>query len=382
MNTRPTIVVIGAGIAGASAAFTLAERADVVLLEREGQAGYHTTGRSAATYVETYGDPVIRGLTRASHGFLSAPPPGFADVPLVRPLGEVNIGRPDQVDRLDQVFAANHAYTDGLQRLDGEETRKLVPYLAPDYVAGSVYEPNAQAIEVDALHQGYLRGLRLLGGRLVTNAGLTAIERRDGQWHLALGGEAIRADMVIDAAGAWADEVAAMAGLQPVGLMPKRRTACIVDVPGGGDSAGLPMVNDIDDRFYAKPEGGRLMLSPADETPVAPQDVQPEDLDVAVAVDRFEQATGRPVERVGRRWAGLRTFAFDRVPVVGPDPDVESFGWLAGQGGIGIMTAPAMARLIAGLMLDGEVPADLPVSAAAIAPLRCRLPNAVSESSF
>lgn len=381
MITRPTIAIVGAGIAGASAAHALSARADVVLLEREARPGYHTTGRSAATYTETDGESVFRTLARASLGFLSAPPDGFADVPLLAPMGLVTFAREDQIGRLDRHYAIERVAT-ALRRLDRDATLELVPYLDPSYVVASIYEEGARAIDVDALHQGYLRGLRRNGGRLVTNATIRSIERKGGRWQIVLPDETVAADLVINAAGSWADEVAAMAGIRPLGLVPKRRTACIVDVPGGGDSNGLPMALDVDNGFYARPEGGRLMLSPVDATPVEPQDVQPEEIDVAIAIDRFERATGRKVERIGRRWAGLRTFAFDNAPVVGPDPDIASFGWLAGQGGDGIMTAPAMARLVTGLMLDGEVPSDLKVSPASIAPIRCRLPSAASDGSF
>ena len=370
--SRPRVVVIGAGMAGASAAWAFAERADVILLEAESAPGYHSTGRSAATWTETYGSSTARALTRASGAFLRDPPAGFAAGELVRQIGVLTVARADQADALEAFMADVGAHADRLDRVDAAGAVELAPWLDRGYLAAGAYEPGALSIDVDALHQGYLRGLRARGAKLLTDCRVQTFARAGGSWRLETSAGPVEGEIVVNAAGAWADEIARLAGLRPVGLVPKRRTAVLVEPPESEDPSGWPMVDDVGGEFYAKPEAGWLLVSPQDETPVAPQDAQPEEWDVAVAVDRFEQASGRPVRRVGRRWAGLRTFAPDRAPVIGPDPVAPTFGWLAGQGGFGIMTAPAAAAAIVGLMLDGALPAELKVAADALSPARFR----------
>ena len=379
--TSCDFLIIGGGIAGASAAYELSSRGRVVLLEREAQPGYHSTGRSAALYTETYGNAAIRALTGGSRPFYDAAvASGFAEHPVLTPRGVVLVGRDDQRDGLDGAFRTGSGLTPSVELLDREATLALAPMLRPDYVAGAVWEPDAMDMDVHAIHQGYLRGLRARGGEVVTDAELTGLSRRDGTWRAETRAGAFEAPWVVNAAGAWADAVAGMAGLAPVGLVPKRRTAITFDPTPIPDEAGLPrwpMVCDVDETFYFKPEGGRLLGSPADETPVEPCDVQPEELDVALTVDRIEQACLFKVRRIGHRWAGLRTFAPDKSPVVGPDPEAEGFFWLAGQGGYGIQTAPGMARTAAGLLADGRVPEDLAalgVKATDLAPERLRAP--------
>lgn len=372
MSARAEVLIVGAGIAGASLAFELAGRASVLLLERETQPGYHSTGRSAAMLTETYGSPLVRRLAAASRGFLERPPPDFAERPLLSPRGMLHIARADQRAALDRAEAAAAALLPGLQRLDARTVRALVPLLDPAYVAGGLLEPAARAIDVALLHQGYLRGLRRRGGRLLTAAALHAVARGAGGWEVTTAAGSVRAEVLVDAAGAWADEVAALAGVAPLGLVAKRRTALLLDPPPGLDPTPWPMVIDVDEGFYFKPEAGKLLVSPADETPVEPCDVQPEELDVAIAVDRYQTATGHQAPRVSRRWAGLRSFVADHDPVVGREPAAPGFVWLAGQGGFGIMTAPAMARIAAGLILDGRVPADLGLDAAGLGPERLR----------
>jgi len=341
VSLRCDVLVVGAGIAGSSVAFELAARRDVILVERETRPGYHSTGRSAAMLSETYGVPAVRALARASRSFLADPPAGFTETALLSPRGMLHIAGHHQLATLDAAGPAPSS----VQRLGRAAVRDLVPILDPGYVAGGLFEPDAMAIDVDALHQGYLRGLRRRG-RLITDAEVTAVARTDG-WRVETSAGVITAAVLVDAAGAWADQLAAMAGVRPVGLVAKRRTAILIEPPRGHDPAGWPMVIDIDERFYFKPEAGTLLVSPADETPVAPCDVQPEEIDVALAAARFEEVTGHAVRRIGHRWAGLRSFVADHAPVVGPDPEVPGFVWLAGQGGFGVMTAPAMARIAA-----------------------------------
>jgi D-arginine dehydrogenase len=379
--TSCDFLIIGGGIAGASAAFELASSGSVVLIERESQPGYHSTGRSAALYSETYGNPTVRALTVGSRPFYDdATASGFSEHPVLTPRGVLLIGRDDQRASLDRSFQAGSVLTPTVRMLNDAETLKLAPMLRPDYVVGAVWEPDAMDMDVHAIHQGYLRGLRARGGRIVTDAELLGITRLDGLWHAETRAGSHSAPWIVNAAGAWADTVAALAGLTPIGLVPKRRTAITFDptpIPAQADLPHWPMVCDVDETFYFKPEGGRLLGSPADATPCEPCDAQPEELDIALTVDRIERAALFTIRRISHRWAGLRTFAPDMSPVVGPDPEAQGFFWLAGQGGYGIQTAPAMARTAAGLLTSGQVPEDLTalgVTAADLAPERLRAP--------
>jgi D-arginine dehydrogenase len=365
MSDRCDVLIVGAGIAGSSLAYELAAQCFVVLLEREAQPGYHSTGRSAAMLSATYGAPPVQALARASHQFLAAPPPGFADTDLLSPRGMLHLARADQLAALEA------ADSPAVRRLDAAAVCALVPLLDPAYVAGGLLEASAMAIDVATLHQGYLRSIRRQG-RLVTDAGITGIAREADGWRIESTGGAFRARVLVDAAGAWADDLARMAGVAPIGLVPKRRTAILTPPPDGLDPSSWPMVIDLDERFYIKPEGGMLLVSPADETAVAPSDVQPEEIDVAHAVARYEEVTGRTVRRISHRWAGLRSFVADHLPVVGPDPDVPAFVWLAAQGGAGIMTAPALARIAASQITGGGPPPGLDLDPASLGAARLR----------
>ena len=358
-------LIIGAGMAGASAAYELAgpngaPGATVVILEREEFPGYHTTGRSAAVYTSSYGHPVIRALSAASRPFFDAPPAGFAEHPLMTPRGILFIGRTDQRATIETLYAECRGLAPGLRLIDSAEAEDLVPVLAPGYTDRGMFEPGAMDMDVDALLQGYLRGFKARGGAVVTNAEVQGLEPREGGgWRVQTRAGAFTAAMVINAAGAWADEVARLAGLAPLGLVAKRRTAVVFDPPAGVDCASWPLVIDADETFYFKPDAGRILASPGDETPTPPSDVQPEDIDVAVAVDRVERATTLKVASIGRKWAGLRSFFPDKVPAVGPDAADDRFFWLAGQGGYGIMSAAAMGRCAAALAAGHDLPADL-----------------------
>jgi D-arginine dehydrogenase len=364
---RAEVLIAGAGIAGSSLAFELSASCSVILLEREAHAGYHSTGRSAAMLTETYGTPAVRALARASCQFLAQPPEDFADHPLLAPRGMLHVARLDQREALD---AAERQAPATLRRLGAAEVCGLAPLIDPAYVAGGLLEPDAMAIDVSALHQGYLRGARRRGGLVVTEAAITAVERTRQGWRLDTTSGSFSGELLVDAAGAWADQIARLAGVPPIGLVAKRRTAILIDPPDGLDARAWPMVIDVDEQFYVKPEGAQLLVSPADETPVAPGDVQPEELDVALAVDRYERLTGRSVRRVAHRWAGLRSFVADQNPVIGSDADAPTFFWLAGQGGFGIMTAPAVARLGAALITTGHSPPDPDLDAARFSPAR------------
>lgn len=384
---RVDFLIVGGGMAGASAAYELAAHGSVAVLERESQPGYHSTGRSAALYTQTYGHPVVRALTVASWDFYTNPPEGFSEHPLLTPRGVLLIGRADQTAALDRDFAEGRRLTPSVERLDRAQALARAPFLKADYVDGAVWEPEAMDMDVHAIHTGYLRGLKARGGRLVTDAGVEALERRDGLWVATTPAGIFAAPVLVNAAGAWADVLAGMAGVRPIGLVPKRRTAITFDpvfpdsgFPGSADGAGIagwPMVIDVDEQFYMKPESGRLMLSPADETPVEPCDVQPEELDIAIAIDRMEQAVRFSVRRIAHKWAGLRSFVADKVMVAGYDESADGFFWLAGQGGYGIQTAPAMGRTAAALATGGGLPAEvanLGVRAEDLAPARLRRP--------
>ena len=367
--TTADIIVIGAGIAGASAAAELADGARVTLLEMEDQPGYHATGRSAAYFAAAYGSPVVRAFTACCEGFFAAPPDGFSAVSLMRPRDSLFFGRPDQADRL---VTLQREMPD-LEVLDAAEVRRRVPVFADGYLYGGLREPRGGDLDVDAILQGYLRRFRRRGGDLRNAHRVTALRRRGASWQAEAGGVRFEAPVVVNASGAWADRVAALAGLAPLGIQPLRRTALTVDAPPGIAIDAWPNMIDADEDFYFKPEAGRILISPADETPTEPCDAQPEDIDVAIGVDRFERATGLDIRRIHSRWAGLRTFAPDRVFVAGFDPRCEGFCWLAGQGGYGIQSAPAVAALIRYLVLGlAPEPAFRPVldHRAAVSPAR------------
>lgn len=374
--TEVEFAIVGAGIAGVSCAYDLADGGTVAILEREHVPAYHTTGRSAALYTETYGNAAIRAITVASGIFYRRPPAGFADVPLLSPRGALFIGTAERDAAMDAAHAEFHALVASVRRTGKAETLKLHPLLNPDAVAGGVYEPDAEDMDVAAIHGGFLKGARARGATLRLNAGVVGLSRRAGKWHIALkGGDTVIATTVINAAGAWCDELAALAGAKPIGLVPKRRTAFTFDAPEGVDIHALPIVVDIDETFYFKPEVGQFLGSPADETPSPPCDAQPEELDIAIAVERIEAASSLRVRRIKNKWAGLRSFVADKTFVVGYDAEADGFFWLAGQGGYGIQSAPAMGRLSAALALGKGMPDDLKalgVSEATLSPARLR----------
>jgi D-arginine dehydrogenase len=366
-------IVIGGGIAGASASYELSGSSSVLVLEKEDQPGYHSTGRSAAIYVETYHNRTIRGLTTGGKEFYLKPPSGFTEHRLLRPRGIMLIGRADQEATLERFLTEVVGMRSNFRRISVAEAYAQAPVLRRGYVAGAVLDPDAMDIEVHALHHGYLRGLRARGGRLLTDAAVQSLECQRNMWLVRTKAGEFRGRVVVDAAGAWSDEIAAMAGAAPVGLVPKRRTAILFQPPTGVNPRSWPSVFDANEEFYFRPDAGRIMASPADETPVPPCDVQPEELDIAILIDRLEKVADLPITRIENRWAGLRTFAQDAMPVVGYDAKVEGFFWLAGQAGYGIQTAPGIARLVAALARHQAVPADLAdlgVSKEALSPAR------------
>lgn len=357
-TARFDALVIGAGIAGASAAASLAPTRRVVLVERESQPGYHSTGRSAALFSEIYGNAPVRMLSRASREFLFSPPAGFSEYPLVSPRGMLHIARSDQLSLIDALLEMP-GVEESAHSVEASEIERLSPLLRPGYAVAGVYEPSARDVDVHGLHQGYLRRVKAQGGTLVTNATCLELERISAGWRVRTEQRSFEAPIVVNAAGAWADEIAALAGLSRLGIVPCRRTALLVDAPQNPGVAAAPLTVDIEEEFYFKPDAGKLLLSPCDETPSPACDVQPDEMDVAIAIDRVQSATTLQVTRVNRKWAGLRSFALDRSPVIGFDARTQGFFWLAGQGGYGIQTAPAAGRLAAALLTSESVPTDI-----------------------
>jgi D-arginine dehydrogenase len=355
-DTKADYIIIGAGIAGASIAYFLAPHAKVIVLERESQPGYHSTGRSAALFMESYGPPQVRALTCASRAFLENPPPGFTDHPILSPRGALAVAASGQSDLLDEHDAVVRSVSDQVQRLDAAQACALVPVLRKEHVLGAVYEPDAADIDVHALQQGYLRGVRAAGGMVRCDAEVSAMEYRGGAWRVTAGGQVFEAPVVVNAAGAWCDFIAALAGAQPVGLVPMRRSAFTFAPPEGVDASRWPMFIGVDESFYVKPDAGLLLGSPANADPVEPHDVQAEELDIALAIERIESMTTLTIRRPRHVWAGLRSFVADGSLVGGFDGALPGFFWAAGQGGYGIQSSAAAGELYAALLRGQPVP--------------------------
>jgi D-arginine dehydrogenase len=373
MNFQHDIVVIGAGMAGASIAAHLAEHASVRLLEMEPQPGYHSTGRSAAVFFEHYGNDTIRALTRASRGFFNSPSADFSAAPLLKPRAVLLVARTGQSDALAG-FLESAGRGHDIQVKNAQETCALHPLLRSEDLLGGAYIKNSGDIEVHELHQGYLRLLHSRHGTLTTGAQVTHLERNGGSWAVSTARDTFQAQVIVNAAGPWADQVGKMAGAFNLGLQPRRRTACLIKPPPHYAIQEWPMLVDAEEQFYLKSDAGMLLLSPADETDSDPCDAQADELDIAIAVDRIERATTLNVTRVTHKWAGLRSFVHDRSPVVGFDPVQPKFFWHAALGGYGIQTAPALSRVAAALALGRPLDEDLlefGVAEAALSP--CRL---------
>lgn len=354
------VAIVGAGIAGASLAFRLAPKVSVLLLEAEIQPGLHSTGRSAAMFMESYGPPQVRALTRASRGFYEQPPQGFAEVPLVGPRGALYVAWQGQQAELDHLQAELQATGTPIERLDAAATLARVPALRAEGLLGAVWEPDALDIDVNALHQGFLRGARRAGAELWVEAVLQGAVRESDAWALQLAdGRRAQARVLVDAAGAWADEVARRCGVVPLGIQPKRRSAFTFDVPAGMDARAWPTVAGVAEDWYIKPDAGQLLGSPANADPVPPHDVQPEELDIALGIDAIQRDTLLAIRRPRRTWAGLRSFTPDGELAVGFDARTPGFFWLAGQGGYGIQSAAGASALAASLLLHEDLPAAL-----------------------
>jgi D-arginine dehydrogenase len=359
MTTDPEVLIVGAGIAGASLASFLSATRRVVLLEAEAQPGYHSTGRSAAMFMESYGTPCVRALTRASRAFYTAPPAGFSATPLVAARGALYVAQPEQLALLDATEAELRPHTPRLRRLTRAEVIERVPVLRPECVAGGLLDPDAADIDVHALHQGFLRSARANGARLVTDARVTTLERTGEGWRAHAAHHEWRAPVLVDAAGAWADVLARLAGVAPIGLQPRRRAAFTFAPPAGTSIGAWPCVCGIDEGWYFKPDAGALLGSPANTDPAEPHDVRPEELDIATGIARIEAMTTLRIRRPAHTWVGLCSFVADGDLVAGFEAGAPGFFWLAAQGGYGIQTAPAMGELCAALIRGEAVPAAI-----------------------
>ena len=345
------ILVIGAGIAGAGVAAALAETHKVVLLERESRPGYHSTGRSAAIFIPNYGNDIIRGLNRASAPMFEQRDTSLFPEPLLTKRGSLTVADEDGIEACEE-FVRDGT---GIEAISVDRAISMVPILSRDYVKAAAYQDDAQDIDVNALHQGWLRKASAHSVKLFTNTEVTGARRNAGGWLVETPDQVFSARIVVNAAGAWADLTAAMFGAKPLGLTPMRRSIAVLPAPDGYDTKNWPLVDDVHEAWYLKPDGGRLFVSPADEIPVEPHDAYVDDMILAEGLYRFEQAVTVPVNRVESSWAGLRTFAPDRTPVTGFDSAVDGFFWLAGQGGYGIQTSPALSALAAAL-IRGHAP--------------------------
>jgi D-arginine dehydrogenase len=366
-------LVVGGGMAGASAGYFLAAGGSVTLLEMENAPGYHSTGRSAALFSEYYGQAVVRALTAASRPFFVAPPPGFSS-PLLTPRGVLALCPAGAEERFAAVLAEGLTAPTPVREIALAQVQELCPIVRPGWYSRAMVKPAAMDVDVDAVHQGFLRGIRARGGRVLTSARVRDLARRGGLWRAATDAGEFCAPIVVNACGAWADELAGLAGVRQIGLTPMRRTAFLADPPGGLSVTGWPMVADVTETFYFKPESGRLLISPADATPVPPGDARPDDLDVAVAAARVQEVTTLVIRHIRRAWAGLRSCVPDDNPVVGEAPDAAGFIWLAALGGYGVQTAPAVGRIAAALAASApqrEFLAGIGIDLADITPERC-----------
>ena len=360
--TSVDYLIVGAGMAGASAGYWLAPHGKVLLLEREAQPGYHATGRSAAHFMECYGSAQVRALTRASRAFFEHPGAGFSPHPLMTPRPTLIVGGLQDEQALAAQWQALHQESDQMRQLSAEQACALLPVLRPDQVLGAVLDPSTCDMDVDALLQGYLRGLKQAGGQVICNAEVQSAAWSNGMWHVQTGDTTYAAPVLINAAGAWADAVARMAGVKPLGLEPRRRSAFTFAVPDGMDIRTWPMAIGAQENWYIKPDAGHLLGSPANADPVPPHDVQPEEIDIATGIYFIEEMTTLQIRRPEHTWAGLRTFAPDGELINGFDPQAAGFYWLAAQGGYGIQTSAAMgqaaAELVRGLPLPAHIAAQ------------------------
>jgi D-arginine dehydrogenase len=349
------IIVVGAGIAGASIAAHLAQTKRVAVMEMEDRPGFHTTGRSAATFEPNYGPPSMLAFTRASSDFFINPPQGFTDGPLLVPRSSLFFEAEGQEKFTENLLASGS----GLEELSEAQALKHFPILRKGYARRILLDPHTGDLDVDLLHRGYLRLFKTRGGQLLNSAAAETILRPGHVWEVISPQGIFEAGILVNAAGAWGDVVAARAGVKPVGLQPRRRSIGVIPVDGIPGVADFPLVTDVGETWYAKPQSGKMIVSSADATPVDPHDAYADDMAIAVGIERLMNATTIEVNRLDHSWGGLRTFAPDGAPVIGFDPSTEGFFWLVGQGGYGIQSAPALSRTAAALVLGEKPPQDV-----------------------
>lgn len=351
------VAVVGGGIAGVAAAYYLSQKARVVVFEAESTLAYHTTGRSAALLFESYGSPGIRPLTLASRDFFDNPPPGLADFPFLSPRGGLLVGTFGQMDSLKDWEKSARALETPVEWLDPPAAQAICPALRLEQLVGAVWEPDAADMDVAAIHQAFVRGARRQGAEIRVSTPVRALDKTVGGWLIRAGDQTLTVDVVINAAGAWGDHVAGLAGVDPVGITPLRRTVFMA--PGDDQYREWPLVANVAMEWYFKPDGSQLLCSLSEENPSPPCDARPEPLDIALAIERINQATTLGIRSVRSSWTGLRTFAPGREMVIGFDPQAEGFFWLVGQGGTGIQTSPGAGELTAALVLDSQIPSRL-----------------------
>jgi D-arginine dehydrogenase len=358
MTTDCDFLVIGAGVSGAAAAWELAAFGSAILLEMEDQPGYHSSGRSAALYTPNYGPALVRQICQTAGAFFQTPPVGFSEHPLLSPRGALTLGIEDPDGAMDALLREappEHP----IAEISLKQAKELCPLIRPEVFRRAIYEPGVMDMDAAAIHQGYLRGFKGRGGQLTVSSTVTALERSAGMWTAVTSSGRFRAPVVVNAAGAWADRIGVLAGLPKIGLQPCLRTVILVEAPPEFCGPRQPVGEVIETWHYFKPEAGRILASPGDETPVDPMDAYPDDMVIAELADYLERHTLLKVERILRSWAGLRSFVPDHCPVVGFEPKAEGFFWLAGQGGYGIMMSPVLGRATATLVDSGTLPDDL-----------------------
>lgn len=361
--TKADFIIIGAGIAGASVAYELSKHGKVIILERESQPGYHTTGRSAAVLETTYGqgDPAIYALTKTSSLFLENPPEGFTDAPLLKMRGELYIAPKEDRDKVIERYEKLREITDDVKLVDREEIRKIVPIINDNYSELGLYlEKELADIDVHALHEGYMRGAKSHGAHFIMDAEVQEISKDRELWSLETNAGEYSASIIVNAAGSWVDEIAKLAGVNEIGIRPQRRTMIVVDAPEGiNEIDDWPMVVELVDTFYFKSDAGKIIISPCDKTLSEPCDAQPEEIDVAYAAHYFQECTDIEIHNIEQKWAGLRNGTKDKYPAIGFAPDANGFFWLAGHEGIGIMTSPAMSRIASSMIIGEDIPKDI-----------------------
>jgi len=359
MADTADFIIIGGGIAGASVAFELTRHGSVVLLETESSMGYHSTGRSAAVMTENYGPPLWSKLVTATRGFIENPPEGFTSVPLVADRGAMFLAFEHENQKLRDQYDELVSRGAKVELFDAVDALKHCPLLKADKFSTAMYEPDCKDVDTNELLMGYVRSIKAAGGKVVTSASVTKITKQNGAWTVETPAGTFSGAKIINASGGWVQQVSDMAGLGYRNVVPFRRTAVTFDAPAGTDLHRWPMTFDVAETFYFKPEAGKVMVSPVDMEPSVPCDAQADELEVAVAIDRIQTFTTMEVKTISHKWGGLRTFAPDHEPVIGPDPEDNDFVWLAGQGGNGVMACAASARMTAELAAGNDVPQDI-----------------------